>query len=97
MTGDTKTAVEAKIGRMFADSVSYTVVIPSWFTPDGELWAPNTTVKIEAPGAMIYSSFEFLIRKVIYSRTAERETVTLTLVIPGVFTGLIPENLPWDE
>lgn len=95
--GDIKTAVEAKAGRMFANAVAYTLNIPTWRDSEGNLWKPNTTIKITAPDAMIYSSYEFLIRRVIYRRTATQDIATLTLVIPGVFKGLIPEVLPWDE
>jgi len=95
--GDNKAAVEAKMGRMFANAIAYSINIPSWRDPNGNLWQPNTTIKIKAPGAMIYNLFEFLIREVFYSRTATQETVTLILVLPGVFKGLIPEAFPWDD
>lgn len=95
--GDIKSAVEAKAGRMFANAVAYTLVIPTWRDANNNLWKPNTTIKITAPDAMIYSSYEFLIRRIIYRRTAKQDIAILTLVIPGVFKGLIPEVMPWDE
>ena len=95
--GEIKLAVEAKAGRMFANTVAYRAVIPSWRNPDGKLWRPNTTIIITAPGAMIYSPFEFLIRRVQYTRDATEESVELTLILPGSFKGAIPEALPWDE
>lgn len=94
--GDNKAIVESKAGRMFAGAVLYTITIPSWYTPDGKLWEPNTTLKIKAPHAMIYSLFEFLIKDVAYSRDKSRETVELSLVLPGSFKGVIPESMPWD-
>lgn len=96
LVGDTKTAVEAKAGRMFAGAVSYLITIPSWRDPNGKLWTPNTTIKIRKPSAMIYNLYEFLIRKVAYRRTSTEEIATLTLVLPGVFSGKIPDSLPWD-
>lgn len=93
---DIKAAAEAKAGRMFANAVSYTVEVPSWRDPSGDLWQPNTTMRLRAPGAMIYRDYEFLIRSVRYARNATSETATLTLCLPGVFSGKIPEVLPWE-
>ncbi len=95
--GEIKTATEAKAGRMIGNAVSYSVVIPSWRDPSGNLWQPNTTMMLRAPGAMIYQSYEFLIREVRYIRNESEESVILTLVIPGSFKGEIPEVLPWEE
>lgn len=95
-TGNVKAATEAKIGRMFGQVVSYTLDVPTWRDPNGELWEPNTTIKLLAPGAMIYSSYEFLIREVKYKRVADRETASLDLVFPGSYSGQKPESLPWD-
>lgn len=95
--GGVKDAVEAKAGRMFANMVSYEVELATWRDPQGELWVPNTTLKLQAAGAMIYTSYEFLIRSVSLSRSSTGETATLNLVLPGSFSGQIPETLPWDE
>jgi hypothetical protein len=46
---------------------------------------------------MIYSSYNFLIRKVSFDKTNDSESAILTLIIPGTFEGTIPERLPWDE
>lgn len=93
---DVKTAVEAKAARMFGAAVTYIVGLDTWRDPSGELWEPNTTVKLIAPGAMIYEEFEFIIRTVEFSRAGSAETAALTLVLPGAFSGKIPETLPWD-
>ena len=95
--GSTKAAVEAKAGRMFGSAVSYSVGVSTWRDSNGNLWAPNTTVKLQAPGAMIYNPYEFLIRSVVFSKNTTSETATLTLVLPGAFSGQAPETLPWDE
>ena len=94
--GAIKTAVEAKAGRMFGNMVSYSVPVSTWRDPQGQLWQPNTTVKLLAPGAMIYSEYEFIIRSVEFDREGSRKTATLDLVIPGSFSGKLPEVLPWD-
>ncbi|MCH9837700.1 hypothetical protein K0U83_18705 [bacterium] len=94
--GDIKTAVNAKLGRMYGNMVAYSVEVSTWRDPQGELWAPNTTVKLEAPGAMVYSSYELVVRSVSFERDAERELATLDLVLPGSFQGKPPERMPWD-
>lgn len=94
--GGLKESVEAKAGRMFANAVSYNVSIPSWYTESGEMWTPNTTIKVSAPSAMIYNPYEFLVRSVKYSKTENTETAQLNLVLPGSFSGKVPEVMPWD-
>lgn len=96
LDADVKAAVEAKSGRMFGNMAAYSVRVATWRDPQGELWAPNTTVTLLAPDAMVYSEYEFVIRSVEFSRESKVKTATLNLVIPGSFSGQIPEALPWD-
>jgi prophage tail gpP-like protein len=89
--------VSAKAGRMFANVVTYSCTVATWRDPAGDLWAPNTTVTVDAPGAMIYGEFEFLVRAVTLTRTAEGgESATLVLTFPGAFSGELPGGLPWE-
>lgn len=90
-------AVNAKIGRMFGNIVSYSVEVSTWRDPNGNLWEPNTTIKLTAPGAMVYSQYEFIIRGVRLTKTGNSETAVLTLTLPGAFSGEIPGSLPWDD
>lgn len=94
--GEIKTATEAKAGRMFGSAASYVVTVSTWRDPSGALWTPNTTLKLVAPGAMIYASYEFIVRSVTLEKEADREMATLELVLPGAFSGTLPEALPWD-
>ena len=94
--GDLPNATKAKMARMFGNMVSYVVEVPTWHDPSGNLWAPNTTVTLEAPGAMVYSPVELLVRDVILRAKADSVTASLGLVLPGAFTGVSPETLPWD-
>ena len=91
-----KEAVEAKAGRMFGSAVSYPVTVSTWRDSQGDLWAPNTTIVLVAPGAMVYTEYEFIIRSVTLSRSGGSESAVLNLVLPGAFEGKIPEVLPWD-
>jgi len=95
--GDTKEAVESKMGRMFGSMASYSISVSSWRDPQGNLWEPSTTLKLEAKDAMIYSSYEFEIRSVDFLEDRSTQTATLNLIIPNSFSGKIPEVLPWDE
>lgn len=92
---DAKSTAEAKLGRMFANSLSYKIDLAGWRDANGNEWEPNTKVKLLAPGAMVYTATEFLIREVELERNASEDISTLTLVLPGAFSGKAPEALPW--
>lgn len=94
---DVKKAVEARMGRMFGNMVSYSASVATWHDPDGNLWKPNTTVILHAHDAMVYKNYEFVIRNVDFKRDNNSESAILNLVIPGSFEGKIPDTLPWDE
>ena len=88
---------EAKAGRMFANMVSWSVSVATWYKPDGSTWQPGETVKLSGDTAMIYRPTVFLIRSVTLAQNQNSRTATLNLVLPGGFAGVIPEALPWDE
>ena len=91
-----KAAVEAKAGRMFANIVSYDVRVATHRDPNGTRWKSNTTIILRAPDAMVYNDYEFIIRSVDFEKDDKTETATLNLVLPGSFSGKIPDSLPWD-
>lgn len=95
--GDVQPATEAKMGRMFGNMASYSVTVNTWRDANGNLWEPNTTVQVLAPGAMVYTPYNFIVRSVALGREADNEEATLDLVLPGAFSGQTPEALPWDE
>jgi prophage tail gpP-like protein len=95
--GDAPSAVRAKLGRMLGNAVSYTVNLASWRDPSGALWQPNTTITVKAPGAMIYSDTELLIRDVFLRRNQGEFTASLGCVLPGSFGGPLPTRMPWEE
>jgi prophage tail gpP-like protein len=94
--GTVRDSVRAKAGRMFGNMAAYGVQVDTWRDPSGALWRPNTTVVVNAPGAMIYSDYEFVVRSVRFDRTGDNESAELDLVLPGAFSGETPETLPWD-
>ena len=94
---DVPTAVLAHVGRMLASAVSYVITVPTWRDPQGELWAPNTTLVLKAPSAFVFKDYEFLVRDVVFKCSSEERTASLGLVLPGVFSGDLPSTRPWDE
>jgi prophage tail gpP-like protein/phage tail protein X len=97
LDSDLKEVVQAKVSRMYGNMASYLVRVASWRDPLGELWQPNTLVTLQAPDAMVYNAYTFLIRSVEFEKESNLETANLNLVIPESFNGQIPEALPWDE
>lgn len=91
-----KSATEAKAGRMFANVVSYSIAVVGWRDPQGARWTPNRTIKLLAPGAMVYNEYEFVIRSVSLTKAGDNKSATMVLVLPGSFEGKIPEAMPWD-
>lgn len=94
--GDVKTATEAAAGRMFGSAAPYSVDLTTWRTPSGELWAPDMTVSLLAPRAMIYTPYKFKVRAVSLAVEANLRVASLELMLPGCLSGEIPESLPWD-
>jgi prophage tail gpP-like protein len=96
--GDIPAAVKAKMGRMFGNVVHYVVHVPTWRDPQRKIWNPNTTIKLYAPDAMIYTEYEFLVRDVILRKNKkDGESASLGVVLPGAFSGEAPAKMPWEE
>lgn len=94
---DVAASVNSKAGRMFASAIAYEVQLITWRDPAGKLWEPNTLVTLTAPGAFVYSKSTFLIRSVTLTKTDTSEQATLSLILPGTLSGVVPSRLPWDE
>lgn len=94
-TGDLPAAVDAKMGRMFANAAKWSVDLATWRDPQGAIWEANTTLTLAAPNAMIYRESEFLIRGVTLTQDSESSTAVLDLVLPGAFVEQ-PIELPWE-
>lgn len=90
-------AANAKLGRMFGNVASYQLDLATWRDPQGDLWEPNTTITVNYPDAMIYGEFEFLIRSVQLHQDAGNQNASLNVVLPGSFSGEIPDVLPWED
>lgn len=93
---DLPAAVFAKMGRMFGNMLEVEIGVPTWRDPQGQLFEPDTTVTLLAPGSMIYEETDFLVRDVTYAQDTQETNATLTLALPGAFSGEIPDKLPWE-
>jgi len=94
---DAPAACWAKMGRMLGSCASWTIDgLPTWRGPSGDLWTPNTTILVKAPHAWIFDDYEFLIRDVTLHQDKDVFTASLNVVMPGAFSGAMPESLPWD-
>jgi len=96
--GGIEDAVKAYAGRMFGGAVTYKLTVLGHEDADGKLYAPNTIVAVTAPGAMIYRETKLLVKSAAFKQSdSEGDTTTLDLVLPGAYTGQLPEGMPWDE
>lgn len=94
--GDMESIVSNKFARMFANVASYSIEVPTWRDPQGDLWKPNTNVFIESPSAMIWSKFLFTIRSVDFASDKTNFSANMNLIIHGTLAGKVPQGLPWD-
>lgn len=89
-------AVNAKLGRMFANAVTYEFAVPTWRNQTGSLWAPGQFITLYAPGAMVYTPTLLMIRSVSLSQNKDTRQAKLSVVMPGTFSGEVPKVMPWE-
>ena len=95
--GELEPATTALAGRLFSSIVSVDVQLATWLNDLGQIYEPNTTVKIKSPEDFIENSYEFVVADVTLRQTADGgRTASLRCTIPGAYTGDIPEVMPWD-
>jgi len=80
-----------------AGSINIPIGYENWLRPDGQLWAENELILVQAPSIMIYKPHVLLIKSVNFQSTADSKTVELGLTIPEAYSGTVPEAFPWDE
>jgi len=84
-------------GRMLGACASYELTIQGHIDKSKNLFKKNTLISILAPGAMIYREIVMLIKSLTLSRAENGDTTIFNLVLPGSYTGEIPEVFPWEE
>jgi prophage tail gpP-like protein len=95
--GELEAATMALAGRMFAAVMSVSVELSTWKDSNGNTIKENTTLMLKSPGDFIYDFYEFLISDVTLVKTSDSRTASLKLVLPGVYSGKIPETMPWQR
>jgi prophage tail gpP-like protein len=95
-SSDVECAVKSYAGRMFADCVSFELECEGHVNGEKELFQKGMSVGVNAPGAMLVNDTVFIARNIKLKRTNEGKTSSMTLVLPGSYTGQIPEALPWE-
>ena len=95
-SSDIENATKAHAGRMFADCINFELSCENHVNENKEIFTKGMTVCVLAPSAMITRETNFIAKNVKLSRTVEGKTATLTLVLPGAYTGEIPEVFPWE-
>jgi prophage tail gpP-like protein len=93
---DLENATKAYVGRMFADCMSFELECENHVNEKNEVFYKGMGVCVLSPSAMIKKETTFIARNVKLARTIEGKTATLSLVLPGSYTGEIPEALPWE-
>jgi len=94
--GNLEASVKAFAGRMFADCVSYDLECEGHVNSDNKVFKKGMTVCVKAPGAMIRNETKLMARNITLKRNTEGKTATMSLILPGSYTGEIPEALPWE-
>jgi len=93
--GELETAVNSTAARMFAGVFSATVTISEWRDKFGNVLTPNTLIRLRSPDNYIDEFTELMIAGVTLNNEAGSETAELECVLPGVFSGEMPEAMPW--
>jgi prophage tail gpP-like protein len=81
---------------MFADCVNFDLLCEDHVNEKKEVFKKGMTVCVYAPKAMIFKETNFIARNIKLSKTKEGKTTEMELVLPGSYTGDIPEALPWE-
>jgi len=92
---DLQNAVKWKMGMMFANAISYSIVVQGLRDERGDIWETNKYINLTAPGAYIDNETKFLIKSLVLNKS-DSETTTMNLVLPESYSGEIPKRLPWD-
>lgn len=84
--GDIEKAAKWKRSKALADALTIPLPVNSWYAPDGTIWLKNTIVTVISKTLFVPNGFDFLIRGVEYSTSADGNTAVLSIVPPQVYT-----------
>lgn len=93
--GELPVAVTSAAGRMFAELTSCEVEVATWNNDLGQVYQPGQSVFVKSEEHFITTPFQFVITSVVLQKTAGATTASLSLSLPGAYSGQIPTRLPW--
>lgn len=91
-------AVNWRMAKSIADSISIPVTVAGWRNVEGELWKENVVVTLFAPGAFVIKEVKMITESVELSKDESGgDIANLQLVIPESYTTTMPkEPFPWS-
>ncbi len=91
-------AINWRMAKSIADSVTIPVSVVGWRNADGQLWSENMKVILYAPGAFIFEETEYLIQSVELTKDpASGDVANLALVLPEAYSLGMPVKFPWAK
>lgn len=93
--GELETVVNSVAARMFASVFKVQLTVPEWEDKNGNLYQCGGIMKIRSPKDYINDYVELLISAVSLSSNGNSKVSTLTGIIKGVYSGSVPEGVPW--
>lgn len=91
-----KKAAELDRALAIANALQINVTLGSWTNDSGALLEPGQIISLECPTCYINRPTLFLIAGVTLSLSASEYSSALRLVLPETYTGVMPEEYPWD-
>lgn len=95
--GSDQTALDAAVGRMYANGISWSLQTPTWGVESGKpSWRVGDRVQLRAPSVFIPEPYILTVRKITFRINKDRQVARLDLMLPGVLaTGKLEQPLPW--
>lgn len=92
--------VEAAAQKLRSDAIVKGITVDAtvgdWTTDDGLLWEPGQIIELTAPSCWIDKPFALMVAGVTLTLSAAGRRAVLRLVLPGSYSGQLPEVWPWD-
>jgi prophage tail gpP-like protein len=96
--GNIETATKWRMAKSFAESISIPVRVAGWRNANGELWAENMKLTLQAPGAFLFKETEYITESVELTKDENGGDVAeMHLVLPESYTLTMPKDpFPWS-
>lgn len=94
--GELEGAVNSIAGRAFSELITGGSTVATWTADSGTTYRPGQFIKAKSEEDRIPEPFEFLLSTVTLRKDAAL-TTNMGFVLPGVYSGEIPEVMPWQR